>query len=224
MGISCKKPSRANTTRAAEFVSNLLVHIHSDMNVILKDPSVIPELNMRLRANPDSLVSKYEYDRTHRNVKVYLSSNKLRKVFGSPCEKIWRKLFVRVNVGGWSSTTNQAYDSCWVLNKDAERRFLFSKLHYMGQNGITPAQLLQALNDISEQVVAPTEYVVEDDQRLGFKSVQGCSKRVMTRDVHREVLSQSQAVRADVKAHNRRLLQAMKDQQTFTPVMPASMD
>jgi hypothetical protein len=192
------------------------------MNVILKDPSVIPELNLRLRAKVDSLVSKYEYERTFNNVKVYLSSYKLRKVFGSPCELIWRKLFVRINKGGWSSITKTAYDSCWVLNKEAERRFLFSKQRYMGKDGITPTQLLQALDDLSEKVVAPTDYV-EDDRNLGFKFVKGCRKKVMTRESHRVVLSQSQCLRADVKAHNDRLFQAMRDQQTFTPVMPGDL-
>lgn len=218
MGTSCKKPSRANTTRAAEFVANVLVHIQSDMNVILKDPSVIPRLNASLLENQDSLVTSYEYDRTYHNVKLYLSSYKLRKAFGKPAEIIWRKLFVRLNKGGWSRIKHQAYDSCWVLNGDAERRFRFSKLRYMGAEGITPAQLLKALDDISEKVVAPTDYVAEDARQLGFKIIQGYDKCVMTRDRHRVVLCQSQGLRSEVKAHNLQVRQVMRDRQTNPPV------
>ena len=65
MGTACKKPSRLNTERAAEFVANVLVHSHSDMNVILKDPSVIPVLNMVVEERAGSLFSRYEFDATH---------------------------------------------------------------------------------------------------------------------------------------------------------------
>lgn len=203
MGTACKKPSRANTARAAEFVANVLVHIHSDMNVILKDPSVIPEINDALSGRADRLVSRYEFDRTHHNVKVYLSSCKLKKAFGKPAETIWRKLFVRLNPGGRSLSTGQRYDSCWVLNREAERCFLFSKQRYMAARGITPEQLLRALEEIPEQLVAPTAYVAAVvDEELGLKRVLGRDKRVMRREQHRVVLQESQGLRAEVRAHN----------------------
>lgn len=209
MGISCKKPSRGNTPKAVEFVSKVLVHIHSDMNVILKDPSQIPTMNAEVAKVEDRLISRYEYDRTHNNVKVYVSSYKLRKLYGSPAEAIWRKLFVRVNKGGWSTSRQQAYNSCWVLDKDAERRFMFAKQRYMSAGGISPVQLLQALQGIKEKVVAPTQYAVQVDPERGLKVVQGCSKKVMTRDRHRAVLHDSQELRAEVREHNRMLLLAM---------------
>lgn len=216
MGTSCKKPSRANTKRAEEFVANVLVHIHSDMNVILKDPAILPDLNQELQANNESLVRRFEYDQRHGNVKVYVSSYKIRKLFGAPAEAIWRKLFVRLNKGGRSWITGQSYESCWVLNRDAERNFLFAKLRRIGEEGITPAELLQALDDIDEMVVAATDYAIQVDW-LGFEHVQGVEKRVMTRDDHRGVLEMSKELRTEVKAYNSRRFQAMRDQQTFAP-------
>ena len=219
MGTSCKKPSRQNTARAEAFVSKVLVHIHLDMNVILKDPSVIAKVNADIANTEGHLVSGYEYDRTHRNVKVYLSSYKLCKLHGKPAEAIWRKLFIRINKGGWSTTRQQAYDSCWVLNMDAERRFLFAKQRYMNADGISPAQLLKVLEGIDEKVVAPTEYVAAVDPGRGDKVVLGVTKKVMTRDRHRAVLHGSQGLRAEVRGHNRRLRIARRAQGTYNPVM-----
>lgn len=212
MGTSCKKPSRVNTARAIDFVANFLVHVHSDMNAVLKDPACLQQLNLAIEVNKDSLVRRYEFDSTYRNIKVYLSSYKLRKAFGAPAETIWRKLFVRLNKGGWSPVTNQAYDSCWVLNQDAERRFMFAKQRYMGPDGITPEQLLAVLEGIDEKVVAPTEYVAADDEASGTKRIRGCNKRVMSRGRHRAVLRESQTLRAEVKAHNRKVFHAMRFQ------------
>lgn len=219
MGISCKKPSRGNTARAAEFVAKVLVHIHSDMNVILKDPSEIPKLNAEIAKVEGHLVRRYEFDQAHKNVKVYLSSYKLRKLFGKPAETIWRKLFIRVNKGGWSSTKQQPYDSCWVLNQDAERRFMFAKQCYMGADGITPAQLLQVLEGLDEKVVAPTEYAVEVDPVRGVKVVFGVMKKVMPRDRHRAVLRDSQGLRAEVRDHNRRVRLARRAPAAYYTVL-----
>lgn len=217
MGISCKKPSRGNTVRAAEFVAKVLVHIHSDMNVILKDLSEIPRMNAEIAKVEGHLVSRYEFDTTHKNVKVYVSSYKLRKLFGKPAEAIWRKLFIRINKGGWSSTKQQAYDSCWVLNQDAERRFMFAKQPYMTAGGITPAQLLQVLEGLDEKVVAPTEYAVEVDPGRGVKVVFGVTKKVMTRDRHRAVLRDSQGLRAEVREHNEQLQLAQHARGAYYP-------
>ncbi len=219
MGTSCKKPSRVNTARAAEFVSKVLVHIHSDMNVILKDPSEIPRMNAEVAKTEGHLVSRYEYDRTHKNVKVYVSSYKLRTLYGKPAEAIWRKLFIRVNKGGWSSTKQQAYDSCWVLNQDAERRFMFAKQPYMNAGGITPAQLLHVFEGLDEKVVAPTEYAVEVDPEHGVKTVYGTSKKVMTRDRHRAVLRDSQELRAEVREHNEQLQLAQHARAVYYPLL-----
>ena len=219
MGTSCKKPSRGNTERAAEFVSKVLVHIHSDMNVILKDPSQIPRMNAEVAKTEGHLVSRYEYDRTHKNVKVYVSSCKLKKLFGKPAEAIWRKLFIRINAGGWSMTKQQAYNSCWVLNQDAERRFMFAKQPYMNAGGITPAQLLKVLEGLDEKVVAPTEYAAKVDPARGVKVVFGVTKKVMTRDRHRAVLQDSQGLRTEVREDNRLLRRAMRAQGEYQPVM-----
>ena len=219
MGISCKKPSRGNTERSAEFVSKVLVHIHSDMNVILKDPSEIPRMNAEVAKTDGHLVSRYEYDIAHKNVKVYVSSCKLKKLFGKPAEAIWRKLFIRINKGGWSMTKQQAYDSCWVLNQDAERRFMFEKQPYMNAGGITPAQLLKVLEGLDEKVVAPTEYAAEVDPERGVKTVYGTSKKVMTRDRHRAVLRESQDLRAEVREHNEQLHLAQHARGEYQPVM-----
>ncbi len=222
MGISCKKPSRGNTARAAEFVAKVLVHIHSDMNVVLKDPSEIPKLNAEIAKVEGHLVSRYEYDQAHKNVKVYVSSYKLRKLFGKPAETIWRKLFIRINKGGWSSTKQQAYDSCWVLNQEAERRFMFAKQPYMNADGVSPAQLLQVLEGLDEKVVAPTEYAAEVDPKRGVKVVFGVTKKVMARDRHRAVLRDSQELRAGVREDNRLLRCARRAQAAGFTVSPAS--
>jgi len=189
------------------------------MNVIVKDPSEIPKLNAEIAQAEGHLVSRYEYDQTHRNVKAYVSSYKLRKLFGKPAEAIWRKLFIRVNKGGWSSTKQQAYDSCWVLNQDAERRFMFAKQRFMNADGISPAQLLQVLEGLDEKVVAPTEYAAEVDPGRGVKVVIGVTKKVMSRDRHRAVLRDSQGLRAEVRAHNQQVRLARRAQGTYYPVM-----
>ena len=221
MGISCKKPSRGNTKRAAEFVAKVLVHIHSDMNIILKDPSQIPKLNAEIANVEGHLVSRYEYDRTHKNVKVYVSSYKLKTLFGKPAEAIWRKLFIRVNKGGWSSTKQQAYDSSWVLNQEAERRFMFAKQPYMNAGGISPSRLLQVLEGLDEKVVAPTEYAAEVDPERGVKVVLGVTKKVMTRDRHRAVLRESQELRGEVREHNRRVRLARHARSVYGTPLPA---
>jgi len=219
MGISCKKPSRGNTVRATEFVAKVLVHIYSDMNVILKDPSEIPKLNAAIGKAECHLVSGYEYDHTHKNVKVYVSSYKLRKLYGKPAENIWRKLFIRLNKGGWSSTKQQPYDSCWVLNQEAERRFMFAKQPYMNAAGISPAQLLQVLDDLDEKVVAPTEYAAMVDPARGVKVVFGVTKKVMPRDRHRTALRDSQGLRAEVREDNRSLRCTRRAQGAYHPEM-----
>lgn len=205
MGTSCKKPTRVNTSRAIAFVRYFLDRVHTDMDLVVNDPLALSGLNARVQADESMLVRRYEYDASHRNVKVYLSSYELRRRFGAAAETIWRKLFVRLNKGGWSPVKRQAYDSCWVLNQDAERRFQFAKQRYVSAGGISPAQLLQALESFDEKVVAPTEYVADVDPELGFKAICGCAKKVMTRDRHRAVLRDSQGLRVAIREHNLRL-------------------
>jgi hypothetical protein len=217
MGTSCKKPARANTKAAAEFVTNFLMHVHSDMNVLHKDPTQVDAVNAALAKNPDSVVTGYTYDKKFTNVKVSLSTVKLARAFGRPAERIWRKLFIRLYPGGRSLVTGESYDSGWIINPAAERLFVLSKQKHMKAGGITPAQLLDLLEALDEQLTSPTEFTTAHDL-LGYRRIVGLEKKVVTRTQRRAILAQSKPLRDNVRDYNDRLFEAMCEQHTFHPV------
>lgn len=199
MGISCKKPSRANTPRTQQFLT-FLGELELSIHKIQDRPESVDDFNATIELDSSCIISRYEYDPRF-GVKVEVSVVKLRAVFGTVALTIWKKLFMLIAKGGWSKQFKRKYDSIWSLNMNVMHGLALRKTKLNARGALTPADYLAMLADIEPMVVSHTYcgLVFNDD---GFALTVRGPKTLIGESTRKVVLERQRELKAKAAAHN----------------------